>query len=115
MQILERVTPTAAADPNEMALLCNQDCQIRIGAYASATGEPQALAQALSCQTLFASQCPNVGADIGTMSGDTGEFQAGGPADQRFQLSGTITVTINNQSVAIPANGLLDATLGPCQ
>jgi len=49
------------------------------------------------------------------MSGDNGEFQAGGPADQRFALTGTVTVTINNQSSpAIPATGLVDASLGSC-
>lgn len=115
MQILERVTQEASADSNEMNSLCDADCSNRVKAYASTHNVPSGLVSALSCQTLFASQCPTVEADLGTMSGDTGEFQAGGPADQRFLLTGNITVTINGQSSApIPANGLVDASLGSC-
>jgi hypothetical protein len=114
MQILERVTPEGAADQAMLTSLCDQDCGKRIAAYAAV--HPGIPTGSLSCQTLFASQCPGIGADVGSMSGDTGQFQAGGPADQRFLLNGTITVTINNQAAPpIPANGLVDATLGPCQ
>ena len=115
MQILERVTPEAAADGDMLTTLCDQDCNARIAAYAAAHPGQTVPTSQLSCQTLFTSECPNVEADIGTMSGDTGEFQGGGPADQRFLLNGTITVTINNQAVAIPASGLVDATMAPCQ
>ena len=116
MQILERVTAGAAADSVEMNSLCDTACDTQLGTYLNAHGIPASsnYAKALSCQTLFASQCPNIGADIGTMSGDTGEFQGGGPADQRFTLNGNLTVTLNNQPVTIPINGLADASMGSC-
>lgn len=115
MQVLERVTQEAAADGDQINALCDNDCNIRIKDYAKAHNLPSGLASQLSCQTLFASQCPTVEADIGSMSGDTGEFQAGGPADQRFSLTGTVTVTINNaSSPPIQATGLVDASLGSC-
>ena len=33
MQLVERVTPSAAADPDAMAQICNTDCAGRIAAY----------------------------------------------------------------------------------
>jgi hemolysin type calcium-binding protein len=114
MQILERVTPEAAADGDLLNSFCDRDCEGRLTAYAAAhPGVPRA---ALSCQTLFASPCSsNVQADVSNLSGDTGAFQGGGPADQRFLLTGNVTLTIGNQTVPISASGLVDATMGPCQ
>lgn len=92
MQIVERVTPSAAADPDALAQICNTDCAARITAYGIAHPELQPLTSQLQCQTLFASSCDGISADVTNMSGEAGNFQLGGPADQRFMLQGTVTI-----------------------
>ena len=116
MQIVERVTPAAAADPDQMAQLCNTDCGKRIAAYQAAHSELTPVTSQLQCQSLFASPCDGISADVSTLSGEQGEFQLGGPADQRFTLGGTVTIKVDGQS-SVPvniANGLMDGTTGKC-
>src|SRR6185295_6348742 len=70
----------------------------------------------LSCQTLFAIPCDGLGADISQLpAGSPGAYQAGGPADTRLQLTGTVSLTVSGSSTTVPANGILDGTMAPCQ
>src|SRR6185312_2922978 len=68
MQIVERVTPDMAADPDALVQRCNMDCAARITAYESAHPELQPLTSQLQCQTLFASSCDGIMADVSNMS-----------------------------------------------
>ena len=116
MQIVERVTAAAAADADKMAQICNTDCAGRIAAYQAAHTELQPVTSQLQCQSLFAAPCDGISADVSTLSGEAGEFQLGGPADQRFTLTGTVTVKVAGQS-SVPVNiasGLMDGTTGKC-
>jgi hypothetical protein len=112
MQVVERATPGAAADPNIMAAACDMDCKKRLDAYAAAH---QGISLPLSCQTLFAIPCDGLGSDVSTLAPNTSAFQGGGPADNRFNLVGTVTLTIGGQqSLPVAASGIADATMGPC-
>ena len=108
MQILER--STANADPAAVTAACDVDCTARLAAYVAVHKEVKL---PLSCQTIFASQCDGLGADISQLPANVATaFQAGGPADERIALAGT--VTIQGVANAVPASGIIDATVGPC-
>ena len=108
MQILER--STVNADPAAVAAACDVDCDARLAAYVAVHPEVKL---PLSCQTIFASTCDGLGADVSQLPANaTTAFQAGGPADERIALSGT--VNIDGMAAAVPASGIIDATVGPC-
>jgi Ca2+-binding RTX toxin-like protein len=112
MQIVERATVAASNDQSAMAAACDADCNARLAAYATTHPEVKL---PISCQTLFAIPCDGIGADVSQITASGSAFQAGGPADERIALSGTITLTIDNRSQSVPATGIVDATLAPCQ
>jgi hypothetical protein len=113
MQIVERVTADAASDQTALAATCDSDCNARLAAYAAAHPD---VTLPLSCQTLFAIPCDGLGADVSQLAaGAPGAYQAGGPADTRFALSGTITLIVSGTSTTVPARGIVDATLASCQ
>ena len=115
MQVLERATQQAVDDFTPVMNQCDQDCNKQLAAYVAAHPTQTLPKGDLVCQTLFATPCAGDGADVGNMSGDATLFQGGGPADERFSLSGTVTITIQGQApVPIAASGLVDATLGNC-
>jgi Ca2+-binding RTX toxin-like protein len=110
MQILERATPNA--DPAVVAAACDADCNTRLGAYAAMHPEVKL---PLSCQTIFAASCDGLGGDVSQLPVNVvTAFQAGGPADTRIALSGTVTVTIDGSSAVVPVSGIIDQTIGPC-
>lgn len=110
MQVLERTRPNA--DPAAVAAACTSDCNARIAAYAASHGETGPLP---TCQTILASPCPGLGADITTLpASQVSAFQAGGPADSRISLTGTATLTLNGQSTPVPVAGIVDVTFAPC-
>jgi len=112
MQVVERATPEAAANADAMVAACNVDCKARLDAYAAAHPE---VALPLACQTLFASPCDGLFSDVSGLAAGASKFQAGGPADNRFTLTGTVIVTVDGrQSDPAPATGIVDATMGPC-
>ncbi len=85
MQIMERATQAASQNQDALALKCNSDCNLRLAAYIGAHPDADL---PLTCQTLFASQCDNLEADVTGLGGGGLAFQAGGPADTRYSLTG---------------------------
>ena len=113
MQIVERVRPESAADQTAMAQICDSDCNARLTAYGLAHPEAKL---PLTCQTLFAIPCDNMGADISQIPASSpGAYQAGGPADTRLQLTGNVTLTVSGSSTTVPARGIVDGTMAPCE
>jgi len=113
MQIVERVRPESAADQTAMAQICNSDCNARLTAYGLAHPEAKL---PLTCETLFAIPCDNVGSDISQVPASLpGAYQGGGPADTRLKLTGNVTLTLNGSSTTVPAHGIIDGTMAPCQ
>jgi Ca2+-binding RTX toxin-like protein len=109
MQIVERATPAAAGNQDAMTAQCNSDCQVRLNAYAGARPD---ISLPLSCQTFFAIPCDSIGADASNVGPNGAAFQAGGPADTRYKMTGTVTLTVNN-GVPTPVNahGIVDGTM----
>jgi hypothetical protein len=111
MQIMERATETASQDQDALAQRCNQDCGTRLTAYKNAHPEVDL---PLSCQTLFVSPCEDLRADVSGSPLGGMAFQAGGPADTRYTMTGSVTISINGVSQpAVPATGIVDGTM-PC-
>jgi Ca2+-binding RTX toxin-like protein len=105
MQIVERAAPATAGDPVAMAAQCNTDCLGRLNAY---QGVRQDVSLPLSCDTFFAIPCDNIHSDIASGAA----FQAGGPADSRYKLTGTVTLSVNGaQQPGVPAHGIVDTTM----
>jgi hypothetical protein len=112
MQIIERVTPAAAAgDPTPLINACNADCAQRLSTYFGVHPETTL---PLSCQTLFVAPCEGLGADVSQLGSGSSAFQAGGPADTRIGLTGTVTLNVDGSSVPVPSSGIVDVTVGPC-
>jgi Ca2+-binding RTX toxin-like protein len=107
MQIVERATEVASQDQALMVNRCDTDCNARLTAYESLRPEiglPQ------TCQTFFAIPCDGIKADVNGAPGGVA-FQAGGPADTRYTLTGTVTVTTGGASTPVAATAIVDATM----
>jgi len=107
MQIVERATQAASQDQSLMVASCNTDCNTRLNAY---DGLRPQIDLPQTCQTFFAIPCDGIFADV-TNAQNGVAFQAGGPADTRYTLTGTVTVTMGGQSTPVAATGIVDATM----
>src|SRR5262249_53898524 len=109
MQVVERVSEATAADPAAMVAACNNACNDRIDAYQAAhkgTDLP------LDCETVTATRCDGLHADVAANADPS--LQAGGPAETRVGLTGTVTLNVEGEITTVDASGIADVSFTPC-
>lgn len=108
MQVVVAARP--GSDGASVLSACNQGCQERLARYAATHPE---VSLPLSCASLFAFPCDGVKASLPV--GSDAFLWSGGPADTRYAVSGSVTISIDGEVVEVPGTGVLDYTYGPCE
>jgi Ca2+-binding RTX toxin-like protein len=110
MQIVQVARPTATSD--ELVAACDASCNARLALYAAIHPETKL---PLSCSTFFALPCPLNGSLANVPATANVGFWSGGPADTRYAVSGHVILDIDGVHAEVPASGIIDHSLGPCE